>query len=324
MRRDPFAARPQAAAPRAAAPAFVDAGPPIEIPPEKKGKGKWIAIILAVSMIPLVVGWSCGRIYGARLIFNRTIEDAKKIETALKPIVDTNKKVVQALTQARVRSKGKKLGYDATLVSEVEELLKKAGLKETKNKQNGIFRTNYARMEDLVVQKLFAYYNNTLRLYQKMTEFVDRAKRNQKAIEDYVKATEVTRNYGVVFMADKGGYYLGKLVQIGPPICKDKKKQCKPGEVEGFPVRVGNSKSWNPRPGKPKSLSKIGEIAVPIVPDEDWRQVAAGRPGYLIYRQYALDFAKLLALSALLKADEKELMRGLSKQGKRQKLFAPL
>ena len=280
------------------------------------------AVKTVAALIPLVVGWSCGRIYGAREIFNRTIKDAKRIKKALDPIVETNKKVANALTQSRVRNKGKKLTYDETLLNELEELLKRASLKKTKTKQDQIFRTNYARMEDLVVQKLFAYYNNTLRLYAAMQAFVDRAKRNKKAIQEYVKATAAQRNYGIVAAIDKGNYFLGKLVQVGPPLCKDKKKKCKDSEVIGFPVRVGSSKKWTMRPGKSKK--GIGEIVIPIIPDEDWRKVAAGKPGYVIYRQYALDFAKMMGLTAVLARDEKELVRGLNKQANRQKLFAPI
>jgi ribosomal protein S13 len=320
-RRDPFAPTPLQPAHAAYAP-IVDAGPQIEIPEEKKSRSKWIFVFIGVALIPLVVGWSCGRIYNARLIFNKTIDDAKVIKDNIKPIVGINRKIAEALIKARARRPAKgKMEFDEALVSELQELVTQANLKETKLKQDQIFRTNYARMSDVVVQKLFAYYNNTVKLYEELQRFVDRAKRNKETILQYQNDATIERNYGVIFANDAGGYYIGQLVQVGPPKCPEDEERCRPDEVEGFPVRMSNSADWSFRPGKAK---RISEIVVPIAPDEHWREVAAGRPGYLSYRQYLLDYAQLSALAGALARDEKELMQNLDKQAHRNKLFAPI
>ncbi|MCB9557652.1 MAG: hypothetical protein H6707_16200 [Deltaproteobacteria bacterium] len=323
VRRDPFAAQPAPAAAAGYAPAypFVDAGPQLEIPAEKKGPGKWVGIFIGVALIPLVVGWACGRVYNARLVFNKTIDDAKTIQSDLKPLIEVNKKIANALAQAGMRARGKKMNLDETLVGELEELLRLTDDKETETKQDRIFRTNYARMEDIVIQKLFAYYNNTIKLHAATRNFVAETKRAKDAILKFQADKTIERKYGIVFASDEVGYYIGQLVEVGLPQCKDKKSTCRGAEVSGFQVRVGESRAWSIRPGKHK---QINQIVVPIMPNEDWRQVVAGRPGYLRYRQYLMGFAEMSRLSGELARDLKSLQDNLQKQTSRQKLFAPI
>ena len=60
------------------------------------------------------------------------------------------------------------------------------------------------------------------------------------------------------------------------------------------------------------------------MPNEDWRQVCQGKPGYLSYRKYMMDYSQLIGIVALLARDEKELIRNLSKQANKAPIFAPL
>ncbi|MCC6746550.1 MAG: hypothetical protein IT371_02765 [Deltaproteobacteria bacterium] len=327
-RRDPFAVSQGGAAamPQMGMRPIVDAGPPIEIPVERKKYGKLVFALAAVATLPLLVGWWCGRIYGARLVFNKTIDDAKQIRDATTKLAGISKKVQDALAASRARNQSR-VAFDAKLQQELTDVLKaspQASLQEAKSLQDQLFRTNYARMEDILISRLFAYYNNMLKLLATTQEFIDVAERNKETVEQYVKDTSggaAQRNYGIVFASDEGAYYLGQIVEVGPPSCPEKGKKCKASEVKGFPVRVGNSRSWDDRPGKSK---KMTDIVVPIVPDENWRQVAAGKPGYLAFKEYVMHLGNVSRTAAALAKDEKELLQDLSKQANRAKLFAPL
>ena len=318
-RRDPFSAMSG----RPLTQPIMDAGPQLDIPMPRRGRaGTLIAVGLA-GLLAAGVGWSFGRVYSARLVFNRTVDDAKLLLNDLQPMVKLNQEIHSALKTSAATNRGKKrLQYDVKLLDALQELLQRASLKETQKKQERLFRTNYARMTDVTVQKLFEYYNDTLRLYAAMQFFADGARRDRKSIERYQKGVAAQRNYGIIFGADKGSYYLGRVVEVGQPQCKGNKRQCKASQLVGFKVRVGNSEKWVIRPAKSR---RISEIVIPIDPqDQQWAEVTQGKPGYLAYRRYAARFADLLRVCAKLALTEKDLTLNLRKQAKREKLFAPI
>jgi hypothetical protein len=159
-----------------------------------------------------------------------------------------------------------------------------------------------------------------------LQSFIQKAENTKELIESYVKEKGEDRKYGVVFAEDAGSYYLGQLVEVGNIVCADEKagNKCPKKDIKGFYVRVGATGSWSPRAGKPGDKGKITEVIIPIIPDENWRQVAVGKRGYLAYKDYVMRFGRVHAISALLSKEEKKLKQDLSKAANREKLFAPM
>jgi hypothetical protein len=325
--RNPFAAT----APMSMAPPQVitDAGPLVEIPEEKKSPMKLIIVLVITALIPLCVGWACGRIYGARMLFNRTIEDAARIKAATVQIIATNKKLATIITESRTKN-GNKVVYDPNLVENLKDILRAsphANPEKAKKRQDALFRTNYAMMEDITISRLFSYYNNTLRLYQTIESFLQKTGRNKLMIEEFSKASAgADKKYGVVFASDEGRYYLGQLVEVGNIVCDDPQtRECSKTEIKGFKVRSNFTGTWSDRIGKPSdSNEKFTDIIVPIIPDQTWRSVATGKKGRLAFQDYKRGYLTMSAILSLLIRVEKTLVQDLGKAAGREKLFAPL
>lgn len=329
LRRDPFSGQSMVAYQQPQV--ITDAGPLVDIPQEKKSPVAMIIILVVTALIPMGVGWACGRIYGARLLFNRTIDDAARIQESTGKISETNKKIVDVLAESRERNKGAVL-YDDKFVEDLKDVLRaspQANPEKAKKRQDELFRTNYAMMEDIVIDRLFNYYNNTLRLYMELESFLQMVEQNKDLIQDYSKEEGEEggqKKYGIVFAEDAGRYFLGSLVEVGNIVCEDQAaKECPRDKISGFQVRSSLSGSWAPRIGKPSTTKdKITDIVIPIIPDDNWRQVAVGKRGYLAFQDYKRGYLTLAAICALLQRDEKALMQDLGKAANREKVFAPL
>ena len=326
-KRDPFAA---SAAQRAYQP-IVDAGPPLEIPQEKKSHGKLIIALIITALVPLGVGWACGRIYGARVLFNKAIDDAKQITEEVHRISEANRKIAKVLFGSQERNE-KRIVFDQQMIDAIKDVLRNApnaSPDRARKQQDQLFRTNYAMMDDIVINRLFNYYNNSIRLYEGLETFIQRAERSKELIETYSReeGKSAQQRYGIVFAEDSGQYFLGSLVEVGNIDCAKEVapgKECKKEDVKGFMVRTPGG-SWSPRPGKPEGKQgKVTDIVVPIIPDESWKQVAVGKRGYLPFNEYKRNFLDLLGICALLARDEKPLTQDLGKQAGRLKVFAPL
>jgi hypothetical protein len=324
VRRDPFAATPQAAA-RPAEKPIEDRGPAIEIPKERKSPVKLIVAFVITALIPMGVGWACGRIYASRVMFNKAIQDAGKIKTTVEKMAVVNKKVAEVLHKTRVRNKGK-LRYDTELVEQLKQILREnpnSTAEKSKKLQDELFRTNYALMEGIVIDRLFNYYNNTIRLMAEIEGFIRKAETSGDLLKKYSESLqEGERKYGVVFAEDAGSYYLGQFVEVGNIVCADEKaKNCAKADIKGFYIRTNINSSWSPRPGKPNKKGRISEVVIPIIPNEFFRQIIVGRPGYLAYKDYVRHYGRLSAIAAILSKDEKELLKDLGKMANRSQLF---
>ena len=327
LSRDPFAAAPPTRP--AHAEVITDAGPLVDVPMEKKSRLGLIALLLVTAAIPLVVGWSCGRIYHARVLFNKTIVDARGIKKEVIKLVKLNRRLVGVLAETRTRGDGKII-YDEQMVEDLKDILRASPLanpKKAKKSQEKLFRTNYAMMEDMTIYRLFDYYNNSLRLLSGIETFLQKTNRTKDLIKAYSAnvAKKKARRYGLVISADMGKYYLGDMVELGNPICEDAAaEKCPNDKVKGFRIRAGLSGEWQDRPGKPSDPKKIEEVVIPINPQTDtWKQVAVGRRGFLPYREYVMGYAQLTSIASRLRRDEKTLIQDLGKQANRERLFDP-
>jgi hypothetical protein len=281
-------------------------------------------LLAAIGLIFGVLGYAGGAINHARQLYNKTIDDAKKIKRELEALAQVNKKMRDSIQASMDRNK-RQLGYDQTLVDELDSITQAFTPQAALARQQSLFKTNYGLMEDLAINRLFTYYNDSLQLVSAVTDFVRNAKATKELLISYQKDVGESgqRKYGIVISEDKGSFYIGSLVEIGLPWCSE--TEAKPGEcplksIKGFRVRSGSS-SWDNRAGKPKKKD-LSEIVIPIRPDENWRQVAVGKKGYLAYKQYVMDLRSVDRLTKLLLVNEKPLLQDLSKAAGKPKQFS--
>ncbi|MBK8482728.1 MAG: hypothetical protein IPL40_16445 [Proteobacteria bacterium] len=328
-RRDPFATAPSAT-PTGRAPLIVDRGPPVAIPEPTQSPWPWLGGALAVLLLGLVAGHASGSIFHARKLYNRTIVDAQRLNQEVEKLAQLDQQVGSAVRQSLQRNPQRR-AFDSALVTALKDLQASspyANSEGMRRVENTLFRTNYAMMDDLLISRLFNYYNNTLRLVRAVEDFVDHAESQQRAIETYLKesAESVQRKNGIVLVDDKGSFFLGSLVEVGDPYCSSEQattdKKCKLSEIQGFFVRSGGAKTWSRRPGKPAKGGLLSNLVVPIVPDAEWQAVAGAKPGFLAHELYVSRLSALLSLSALVEKDRKPLLESLAQQATRPTLFA--
>jgi hypothetical protein len=328
QRRDPFsAAGGQIAAAPAAAQVITDQGPLIDIPKEKKRPFGLIIGVLIVALVAVGIGYAFGGVMHARKVFNKTVDDAHKIKDNLGKLADVTKKVINAANDARARiKKTKKVGFDQELVdalSKIQASNPLANPQNAKKLETKLFRTNYALMDDMLINRLFKYFNNSLRLMVMMDAFVAFAEKNKKKIVAYLeKAKAGSRNYGMYLAMDKGKYFIGGLTMISQPVCPDKKawnnRECQ----LGFLVSATGEK-WSWRPGKPdkEKRTKLADIVVPLPPNDPVMAGLTGKPGRLTLVRYMQLYRQIQAISALLSRDYTGLKQDLTKQAGKQKVF---
>ena len=326
LSRDPFAAAPPT---RAAQPEVItDAGPLVDVPTDKKSKLPLIILLVVTALIPLGVGWSCGRIYHARVLFNKTITDASGIKKEVIKLVKLNRRLVGVLSETRTRNGGKVV-YDESMIEDLKDILRASPLanpKKAKKSQEQLFRTNYAMMEDMTIYRLFNYYNNSLRLLSGIETFLQKTNRSKEVIQEYSKGSRRdARKYGVV-LVDMGRYYMGEMVEVGNLVCDEGVADCSrdKDKISGFQVRAGLTGRWEVRDGKVKEAKNVTKIVVPINPQNpNWKEVAVGRRGYLAWQSYLMGYYQLTAIASGLRRDEKTLIQDIGKQANREQLFDP-
>lgn len=325
--RDPFAAAGgQIAAGRTEV--IVDKGPQIDIPIEKKKPTGLIIGVAIAALVALFIGYAFGGVMQSRKIYNKTVEDAAKIKEGMGKLADTTKKVIEAVASSSGRVK--KLAAEGKLDSQLLKDLRGIqaasplmNLEKAKAIETKIFRTNYALMEDLVISRMFQYFNNSLKLIGSVNAFVDFADRHKKELELYLnKAKAGSQKYGLYLAMDKGQYFIGGLTQITVPMCQDKKPWNNRSCQLGFMVSETGEK-WSWRPGKPnkKTRTKLSDIVVPLPPNDKVLQGFTAKPGQVAFGQYVAYYRQVKLYASLLNRDYKSLKEDLGKQAAKTKVF---
>src|SRR6185436_3848195 len=106
--------------------------------------------------IALGVGGSCGAIYSARVEYNLTTDHAIAIRDEVTKLSRNLDSIVGKL---RSGQPGK---------IDVEMAAALGGLDLKKPDTIKIFHTNYAKLEGLMIERLFSYYNDTIQLYDEI------------------------------------------------------------------------------------------------------------------------------------------------------------
>jgi len=285
----------------------VDAGASISRP---KAWGTILTIGIA-AVVALGVGNACGRISAARVEFNHTIDSAGQIREEVDKLAKQLGSVADTLNASTAT---KQMQPDFDMSKKLGELdLKKPD-------QQKLFHTNYYHFEDIAIDRLFNYYNNTIKLYDAITVHAKKTENDRQAIENGAKASgnaRAEKNYGVI-LNNEGGLTLGQFAEVGSPVCSTPDKtDCAANELKGFKYRTDSAQSWGERPIKGAPTA----IIVPVKKSPLFNEVAAGNPDVLAFRAYLQRVVEIKALAGELTAQQKEVTGDLKKMAEKSKVF---
>jgi hypothetical protein len=269
-----------------------------------------IGFVVGLCAIVFGVGNACGRIYGSRVEFNRTIDQAGQIREE----VDKLSKQLNNIADTINASK-------ATQQSQPDfDMSKKLGdLDLKKPDSQKIFHTNYMHLEDVAIERLFTYYDHTIKLYDLITLHAKKTENDKEAIENYMKngAGKGDKNYGVT-LDFTGAIPLAHFVEVGTPVCATPDKtDCNANELKGFKYRSDSGGSWADKPVK----GKPGEIVVPMQKSPLFTSVAAGNPDILAYKDYLRRVIEIKGMAGGLVAEQKDVITDLKRAAERPKVF---
>lgn len=275
-------------------------------PAEQISKPKpWGTIgVGAVALAALFgLGFSCGGIKWARGNMNRTIDQAADIKVEVEKMAKTLTLINDRIGTSADFSKG---NPDVQLASDLGSLDLK------KPETDKIFKTNYYYLEDLVIDRLFNYYNDTIILYGLIAQNAKKTENDKDAIDSFLKAAGGKggdKNYGVT-VDISGAIPIGSLVEIGSPLCpKEGDTDCKPTELKGFKYRTEAGGSWYTKPVK----GPLGQTVIPIQKTGLFATLASGSPDMLAAKDSVRRLAEINLLSKKLLGEQKELITGLEK-----------
>lgn len=271
--------------------------------PVEKVDNRSRAIILAkyagMVLVPLILGISLGQISKTAKAVNKTIENAgglhKDVNRIRTGIYDN---LMSPLLDAKARGPGGNafVPNDAKLI----EALDKKDLLPAIDPEVA-FSSYMFDMDKTLVADILAFYSQAAALKAEVDAHVQAAKNDAKLLSDSEKFVvqakpDVATNdylkkefyrYGMFVEiptkkdADAGARFGAKLVEIGPPICGDKKPsttgKC-PDMVIGFSYRqAGSGEGWDLMEiGVPQGESIPGKKIIPLLPTQVFENLIRG------------------------------------------------
>ncbi len=333
----PFAAPVQAPAPVAQAPAYdpyaamkppsgrqfdlrpLDDGSAIENVRSRGGRVVLLGTVAAL-VIGGGIGWGFGVAAVGRANFNSANAAAKKVRADLTEMQKTLTQIGQSVAMSQQRlgqAKQDPLSYDPKLIEDLEKVKL-----DPRPDTGKIFRVDYYRLEDLVVDRLMNYYYDSIALYGEVERHVKKTKADKPSLEAFAskQADEKGgKNYGVVFDT-RGKLAIASLVEIGKPVCKGGNEECGADQIEGFQIRANTGANWFNRPVGPKpdmkNLVPI-DIQQPLV-----QTVMSGSPDQVRMEQYKQRYSNIRMIVGRLTAAQKELAEQVGKAAGRENIFS--
>ena len=276
----------------------VDDGKPAEQLNKPQPLGR--IIILAVAALALVASsFTLGKIQWARANMNHTIDQAADIRVE----VERMSKKLNAINERVASStEAAKNNADIQLAADLGSLdLKKPDTDK-------IFKTNYYYMDDLSVDLLFNYYNDTIALYNLVAVHARKTEADKESIENFVKAGKAgDKNYGVTIDMS-GAIPLAHLAEMGSPVCpKEGDVNCTATELKGFKFRTEAGGQWFQKPVKGPPAT----IIIPLQKTPLSTGAMAGSPDILAVKDHVRRQIDIRNLTAKLFGEQKELLSKL-------------
>ncbi|MEP6653576.1 MAG: hypothetical protein ABJA82_09475 [Myxococcales bacterium] len=294
----------------------IDDGMPVE--KVKAGAGKAVIITsFVVGIAAFVFGAGMGISSVGRANMNTANRAARTVKTELQGMQKTQTEINNAFllsVQRLVAAKKDPLSYDPKLVEDLQKVKL-----DPRPDTSKIFRVDYYRLEDVVVDHLFNYYYDSLALYGEVERHIKRTKNDAESLQTFAEkdAAKQTQNYGVVFDT-AGKLTVANLVEVGEQVCKGGAATCAAEQMEGFKIRSNTGAPWVVR-----KVSAKGDGVVPMKPTPLMDAVMSGSPDQVRAETYKQRVANIRQILARLNGTQKELMTGVDKAAARPDVFAP-
>jgi len=287
----------------------------------RSGRGKAVLFAsLIVGIVGFVLGAGMGMAGVGRANMNTANHAAKTVKAELDSMQKTLTQITTAVAMSAQRlAAGKKdtLSYDPQLISDLERIKL-----DPRPDTSKIFRVDYFRLDDVVVDRLFNYYYDSIALYNETERHIKKTKADQESLAAFVakQAATDSKNYGVVFDTS-GKIIVGNLVEVGEQVCKGGGKDCGAADLQGFKVRSNTGAPWVDR----KSGGKLdADKVIPLKPTPLMDAVMSGSPDQVRQEAYKQRTANIRSIVSRLSSAQKELFEGMNKAAARPDVFAPL
>jgi hypothetical protein len=294
----------------------IDDGAPVENVRSGRGKAAIVTSII-VGLAAFALGTGLGMSGVGRANMNTANHAAKTVKSELDEMQKTLTQVGQAMAfsqQHLAAQKKDALEYDPDLIAALEKVKL-----DPRPDTSKIFRVDYYRLEDIVVDRLFNYYYDTIALYNEVERHIKKSKADAATLAAYQTKSAATqaKNYGVVFDSS-GKIIVANLVEIGDQVCKGGGKDCSANDLTGFQVRINTGA---PLVDKKVSGKLDSGNVVPIKPTPLMDAVMAGSPDQVRAEAYKQRTANIRSLVSRLTAGQKELFEGIDKAAARPDVF---
>jgi hypothetical protein len=267
----------------------IDDGQPAEN--VRAGRGK--AVIITAVIVGLAA-FALGAGYGIASVGRANMNTANHAAQTVKGELDGMQKTLtqigtaMALSQQRLSAaKRDTLAYDPQLVADLEKVKL-----DPRPDTSKIFRVDYFRLEDVVVDRLFNYYYDSIALYAEAERHIKKTKADQESLAGFATkqaAAGGDKNYGVVFDTSSK-IIVGNLVEVGEQVCKSGSKDCAAADLEGFKVRSNTGAPWvNRKSGGKLDTDKV----IPLKPTPLMDAVMSGSPDQVRNEAYKQRVANL-------------------------------
>jgi len=294
----------------------IDDGAPVENVRSGRGKAAIVTAII-VGCAAFALGAGLGMAGVGRANMNTANHAAKTVKAELDEMQKTLTQVGSAVafSQQRLAKEHQDvLSYDPQLIGDLEKVKL-----DPRPDTSKIFRVDYYRLDDVVVDRLFNYYYDTIALYNEVERHIKKTHADAESLKAYLakSGAATAKNYGLVFDTSSK-IIVGNLVEIGDQVCKGGGKDCAANDLTGFQVRVNTGAPWVDK----KSTGKLdsGNV-VPIKPTPLMDAVMAGSPDQVREEAYKQRTASIRSIVSRLTASQKELFEGINKAAARPDVF---
>jgi hypothetical protein len=284
----------------------------------RSGRGKAVLITgVIVGLAAFALGAGYGIASVGRANMNTANHAAQTVKGELEGMQKTLTQIGTAVAMSQQRlaaAKKDTLAYDPQLIADLEKIKL-----DPRPDTGKIFRVDYFRLDDVVVDRLFNYYYDSIALYGEAERHIKRTKADAESLATYGEKTAAAaaKNYGMVF--DTGSKIIvGNLVEIGEQVCKGGGSECQADNLEGFKVRSNTGAPWVVR----KAGGKLdAEKVIPLRPTPLMDAAMTGSTEQVRYEAYKQRTANMRAIVARLTASQKELFEGINKAASRPDVF---
>ena len=294
----------------------IDDGAPVENVRSGRGKAALVTAVI-VGILGFALGAGLGVSGVGRANMNTANHAAKTVKSELDEMQKTLTQVGSAVAfsqQRQAHDKKDVLDYDPQLIGDLEKVKL-----DPRPDTSKIFRVDYFRLEDIVVDRLFNYYYDTIALYNEVERHIKKTHADAESLKTYLGKTAASsqKNYGLVFDTS-AKIVVGNLVEIGDQVCKGGGKECAAADLVGFQVRINTGAPFVDK--KTGGKLDTGNV-VPIKPTPLMDAVMSGSPDQVRAEAYKQRTANIRSLVSRLTASQKELFEGIDRAAARPDVF---